>query len=162
MLLGLLFFFDFQWYLFSFLWLVFLWILVLKMILEFRKINPLAALAGSTEQITASISGSTMRNRGIFCQISIFNLFPLFSYKFSNFINIQGMVSSVQTDGKRKHYRRNTDGHYDTGKNKTGRNRINILFRFRYGSRNNRHLSAEYVTLCRQKQVNCRQHRRNQ
>ena len=38
------FFFDFQWYLFSFLWLVFLWILVLKMILEFRKINPLAAL----------------------------------------------------------------------------------------------------------------------
>lgn len=38
------FFFNFQWYLFSFLWLVFLWILVLKMILEFRKINPLAAL----------------------------------------------------------------------------------------------------------------------
>lgn len=38
------FFFDFQWYFFSFLWLVLLWILVLKMILEFRKINPLAAL----------------------------------------------------------------------------------------------------------------------
>ena len=38
------FFFNFQWYLFSFLWLVFLWILVLIMILEFRKIDPLAAL----------------------------------------------------------------------------------------------------------------------
>ena len=38
------FFFNFQWYFFSFLWLVFLWILVLKMILEFRKINSLAAL----------------------------------------------------------------------------------------------------------------------
>lgn len=38
------FFFNFQWYFFSFLWLVFLWILVAKMILEFRKINPLAAL----------------------------------------------------------------------------------------------------------------------
>lgn len=38
------FFFDFRWYFFSFLWLVFLWILVAKMILEFRKISPLAAL----------------------------------------------------------------------------------------------------------------------
>ena len=38
------FFFNFQWYFFSFLWLVFLWILVLKMILEFGKINPIAAL----------------------------------------------------------------------------------------------------------------------
>lgn len=38
------FFFNFQWYFFSFLWIILLWILVLKMILEFRKINPLAAL----------------------------------------------------------------------------------------------------------------------
>ena len=38
------FFFNFQWYFFSFLWLALLWILVAKMILEFGKISPVAAL----------------------------------------------------------------------------------------------------------------------
>ena len=37
------FFFNFGWYLFSFLWLVFLWILVLLMILRFKDINNTAA-----------------------------------------------------------------------------------------------------------------------
>ena len=37
------FFFNFGWYLFSFFWLVFLWILVLLMILRFKEINKLAA-----------------------------------------------------------------------------------------------------------------------
>lgn len=37
------FFFSFGWYLFAFVWLVFLWVLVLLMILQFRKIRPLAA-----------------------------------------------------------------------------------------------------------------------
>lgn len=37
------FFFDFQWYFFSFLWLVLLWILTAKMILEFGKIFSIAA-----------------------------------------------------------------------------------------------------------------------
>ena len=36
------FFFNLQWYFFSFLWLVLLWILVLLMILQFRKIRPIA------------------------------------------------------------------------------------------------------------------------
>lgn len=38
------FFFNFQWYFFSFLWLVLLWILVAKMILEFGEISKIAAL----------------------------------------------------------------------------------------------------------------------
>lgn len=37
------FFFNFGWYLFSFLWLILLWILVLIMILRFKDINKLAA-----------------------------------------------------------------------------------------------------------------------
>lgn len=37
------FFFNFGWYLFSFVWLILLWILVLVMILRFKKINPVAA-----------------------------------------------------------------------------------------------------------------------
>ncbi len=37
------FFFNFGWYLFSFLWLVLLWVLVLVMILRFKDINKLAA-----------------------------------------------------------------------------------------------------------------------
>ena len=37
------FFFNFQWYFFSFLWLVLLWILVAKMILEFGNISTVAA-----------------------------------------------------------------------------------------------------------------------
>jgi tryptophan-rich sensory protein len=37
------FFFHFEWYLFSFLWLVFLWILVLRMILQFGHIDKKAA-----------------------------------------------------------------------------------------------------------------------
>ena len=36
------FFFNFQWYFFSFVWLLLLWILVLLMILQFKKIRPLA------------------------------------------------------------------------------------------------------------------------
>ena len=38
------FFFNFQWYLFSFLWLILLWILVLVMIYRFWKISKPAAL----------------------------------------------------------------------------------------------------------------------
>ena len=38
------FFFNFQWYLFSFLWLVLLWVLVLAMILRFWRIDRRAAL----------------------------------------------------------------------------------------------------------------------
>lgn len=37
------FFFNFGWYLFSFIWLVLLWILVLVMIVKFSRINKLAA-----------------------------------------------------------------------------------------------------------------------
>lgn len=37
------FFFNFGWYLFSFLWLILLWVLVLLMILRFKEINKLAA-----------------------------------------------------------------------------------------------------------------------
>ena len=37
------FFFNFGWYLFSFLWLVLLWVLVFVMILKFKEINKLAA-----------------------------------------------------------------------------------------------------------------------
>ena len=37
------FFFNFGWYLFSFLWLVLLWVLVLVMILKFKEINKFAA-----------------------------------------------------------------------------------------------------------------------
>ena len=36
------FFFNLEWYFFSFVWLVLLWILVLLMILQFRKIRPVA------------------------------------------------------------------------------------------------------------------------
>lgn len=37
------FFFNFGWYLFSFIWLILLWVLVLVMILRFKNINPVAA-----------------------------------------------------------------------------------------------------------------------
>lgn len=51
------FFFNFQWYLFSFFWLAFLWILVAKMILEFGKINPLAALLNIPYLLWLSFAG---------------------------------------------------------------------------------------------------------
>ena len=37
------FFFNFQWYLFSFIWLLFLWLLVLLMVIKFFSINKVAA-----------------------------------------------------------------------------------------------------------------------
>ena len=51
------FFFDFQWYFFSFLWLLLLWILTAKMILEFREISPLAALLNIPYLLWLSFAG---------------------------------------------------------------------------------------------------------
>ena len=51
------FFFDFQWYFFSFLWLVLLWILTSKMILEFREISPIAALLNIPYLLWLSFAG---------------------------------------------------------------------------------------------------------
>jgi len=38
------FFFNFQWYLFSFIWLIFLWLLVVVMLIRFSKVSNTAAL----------------------------------------------------------------------------------------------------------------------
>ena len=51
------FFFDFQWYFFSFLWLVLLWILVAKMILEFWEISKIAALLNIPYLLWLSFAG---------------------------------------------------------------------------------------------------------
>lgn len=51
------FFFDFQWYFFSFLWLVLLWILVAKMLLEFGVISQIAALLNVPYLLWLSFAG---------------------------------------------------------------------------------------------------------
>ena len=51
------FFFNFQWYLFSFFWLALLWILVAKMILEFGAISRLAALCNIPYLLWLSFAG---------------------------------------------------------------------------------------------------------
>ena len=51
------FFFNFQWYFFSFLWLVLLWILVAKMILEFGQISNIAAFMNLPYLLWLSFAG---------------------------------------------------------------------------------------------------------
>lgn len=51
------FFFHFQWYFFSFLWLVLLWILVAKMILEFGMISETAAFLNIPYLLWLSFAG---------------------------------------------------------------------------------------------------------
>ena len=51
------FFFNFQWYFFAFLWLVLLWILVAKMILEFGEISKAAALMNIPYLLWLSFAG---------------------------------------------------------------------------------------------------------
>ena len=51
------FFFNFGWYFFSFLWLVLLWILVAKMILEFGEISKIAALLNVPYLLWLSFAG---------------------------------------------------------------------------------------------------------
>lgn len=51
------FFFNFQWYLFAFFWLAFLWILVAKMILEFGAISRTAALLNIPYLLWLSFAG---------------------------------------------------------------------------------------------------------
>ena len=51
------FFFNFQWYFFSFLWLAVLWILVAKMILEFGQISKTAALLNVLYLLWLSFAG---------------------------------------------------------------------------------------------------------
>ena len=51
------FFFNFQWYFFAFLWLVLLWILVAKMILEFGGISRTAALLNIPYLLWLSFAG---------------------------------------------------------------------------------------------------------
>ena len=51
------FFFNFQWYFFSFLWLAVLWILVAKMILEFGEISRIAALLNIPYLLWLSFAG---------------------------------------------------------------------------------------------------------
>ena len=51
------FFFNFQWYLFSFFWLTLLWILVAKMILEFGTISRLAVLCNIPYLLWLSFAG---------------------------------------------------------------------------------------------------------
>ena len=51
------FFFSFQWYFFAFLWLVLLWILVAKMILEFGEISRIAALLNVPYLLWLSFAG---------------------------------------------------------------------------------------------------------
>lgn len=51
------FFFNFQWYLFSFLWLALLWLLVAKMILEFGAISRTAALLNVPYLLWLSFAG---------------------------------------------------------------------------------------------------------
>ena len=51
------FFFNFQWYFFSFLWLVLLWILVAKMILEFGEISKAAAFMNVPYLLWLSFAG---------------------------------------------------------------------------------------------------------
>lgn len=51
------FFFNFQWYFFSFLWLVLLWILVAKMIFQFGQISSTAALLNVPYLLWLSFAG---------------------------------------------------------------------------------------------------------
>lgn len=51
------FFFNFQWYFFAFLWLVLLWVLVAKMILEFGAIFEVAALLNVPYLLWLSFAG---------------------------------------------------------------------------------------------------------
>ena len=51
------FFFNFGWYFFAFLWLVLLWILVAKMILEFGQISKVAALLNVPYLLWLSFAG---------------------------------------------------------------------------------------------------------
>ena len=51
------FFFHFQWYFFAFLWLVLLWVLVAKMILEFGEISKAAALLNIPYLLWLSFAG---------------------------------------------------------------------------------------------------------
>ncbi len=51
------FFFNFQWYFFAFLWLVLLWVLVAKMILEFGEISQTAALLNVPYLLWLSFAG---------------------------------------------------------------------------------------------------------
>ena len=51
------FFFNFQWYFFAFLWLALLWILVAKMILEFGEISKAAALLNIPYLLWLSFAG---------------------------------------------------------------------------------------------------------
>ena len=51
------FFFNFQWYLFAFFWLAFLWILVAKMILEFGAISRTATLLNIPYLLWLSFAG---------------------------------------------------------------------------------------------------------
>jgi len=51
------FFFNFQWYFFAFLWLVLLWILVAKMILEFGRISQTAAFLNVPYLLWLSFAG---------------------------------------------------------------------------------------------------------
>lgn len=51
------FFFNFQWYFFAFLWLVLLWVLVAKMILEFGMISPMAAFLNVPYLLWLSFAG---------------------------------------------------------------------------------------------------------
>ena len=51
------FFFNFQWYFFAFLWLVLLWVLVAKMILEFGEISKTAALLNIPYLLWLSFAG---------------------------------------------------------------------------------------------------------
>ncbi|MBQ9989684.1 MAG: tryptophan-rich sensory protein [Lachnospiraceae bacterium] len=51
------FFFNFQWYFFSFLWLALLWILVAKMILEFGQISKIAAILNVPYLLWLSFAG---------------------------------------------------------------------------------------------------------
>ena len=51
------FFFHFEWYLFSFVWLVFLWLLVLRMILQFGRIDKKAAWINRPYLVWLSFAG---------------------------------------------------------------------------------------------------------
>lgn len=63
------FFFNFGWYLFSFIWLVLLWILVIIMILRFKEINKLAAYLNIPYLIWLTFAGYL--NMGIWILNSI-------------------------------------------------------------------------------------------
>ena len=51
------FFFDFQWYFFAFLWLVLLWVLVAKMIFQFGNISQTAALLNAPYLLWLGFAG---------------------------------------------------------------------------------------------------------